>query len=226
MTATNGAQHSPARGSGARGVARFRGRFVSPGEGPVSAGNLANLITLVRIAMAPLVLWWLLVDGGQGGLWRWLAAGLFILAISTDGLDGALARRRNLVTNSGILLDPVADKALTGAAFVGLAVLTELPWWVVVVVLGREVAVTVFRLVVAKKRIIPASRGGKAKTLSQAIALGMWLTPLWVVVGDWVVVVNNALMTVAVALTVITGVDYFVRGLRSTRSDATPGDKR
>lgn len=223
MTATDGARQPPVRGSGARGVARFRGRFVSRGEGPVSAGNLANLITLIRIAMAPLVLWWLLADGGDWGLLRWFAAVLFVLAMSTDGLDGALARRRNLVTNSGILLDPVADKALTGAAFVGLALVAELPWWVVIVVLGREVAVTVFRLIVATKRIIPASRGGKAKTLSQALALGMWLTPWWVLVGEWVFILNNALMAVAVALTVLTGIDYFVRGLRTTRPDTTPG---
>ena len=142
-----------------------------------------------------------------------MAAGLFVLAISTDGIDGAIARRRNLITNSGILLDPVADKALTGAAFIGLSWLAELPWWVVIVVLGREVLITLFRMIMIPKRVIPASRGGKAKTLSQAIALGSWLTPLWVYWGDWVSVVNDWLMGLAVVLTVATGVDYLVRGL-------------
>ncbi|MDR9396959.1 CDP-diacylglycerol--glycerol-3-phosphate 3-phosphatidyltransferase [Pontimonas sp.] len=210
-------------GSGARGAARFRGRVLAGGDGPVSAGNLANIITVIRIGFAPLVLWWLLIDDGQWGLWRWLAAAVFVIAISTDGIDGALARRRNLVTSSGVLLDPVADKALTGAAFVGLALLAELPWWVVIVVLGRELGITVFRLLVAQNRIIPASRGGKAKTISQAVALGFWLAPTWLILGDWIFVVNDALMVVAVALTVITGLDYLIRALRGDRLTGPEG---
>ena len=196
-----------------QGAERFRGRVISGGDGPVSAGNLANIITVIRILIAPIVLWLMVLDAGELGLWRFVAAGLFILAISTDGIDGAIARRRNLITNSGILLDPVADKALTGAAFIGLAWLAELPWWVVIVVLGREVLITVFRMIMIPKRVIPASRGGKAKTLSQAIALASWLTPLWVYWGDWVSVVNDWLMGLAVVLTVVTGVDYLIRGL-------------
>jgi len=214
----------PETGSGAKGTARFRGRVVSSGEGPVSAGNLANIITVIRIGFAPLVLWWLLLDDGQWGVWRWVAAAVFVLAISSDGIDGALARRRNLVTSSGILLDPVADKALTGVAFVGLALLAELPWWVVIVVLGRELGITVFRLVVAKTRIIPASRGGKAKTVSQALALTSWLAPTWLFFGEWVFVFNDVLMTIAVVLTVATGLDYLIRALRGDRlTGADPG---
>lgn len=196
-----------------QGAERFRGRVISRGDGPVSAGNLANIITVIRILIAPIVLWLMVLDAGELGLWRFVAAGLFILAISTDGIDGAIARRRNLITNSGILLDPVADKALTGAAFIGLAWLAELPWLVVIVVLGREVLITVFRMIMIPKRVIPASRGGKAKTLSQAVALASWLTPLWVFWGGWVSVVNDWLMGLAVVLTVVTGVDYLVRGL-------------
>jgi len=193
----------------------FRGRVIAGGEGPVSAGNLANVITVLRIAMAPVVLWLLIVDDGEWGAWRIVAALLFLFAISTDGVDGALARRRNLITNAGIILDPVADKALTGAAFIGLALLSELPWWVVIVVLGREILITLFRLIMLPKRVIPASRGGKAKTLSQAIALGSWLTPTWLVLGEWVLVLNDYLMGIAVVLTVVTGVDYLVRGVRA-----------
>jgi CDP-diacylglycerol--glycerol-3-phosphate 3-phosphatidyltransferase len=196
----------------------FRGRVIAGGEGPVSAGNLANLITVLRIAIAPVVLWLLIVDAGEWGTWRIVAAALFILAISTDGVDGALARRRNLITNAGIILDPVADKALTGAAFIGLAVVAELPWWIVIVVLGREILITVFRLIMLPKRVIPASRGGKAKTLSQAIALGSWLTPTWLVLGEWVFVLNDWLMGLAVVLTVVTGIDYLIRGARAPRS--------
>jgi len=196
----------------------FRGRVIAGGEGPVSTGNLANVITVLRIAMAPVVLWLLIVDAGEGGAWRIVAALLFLFAISTDGVDGALARRRNLITNAGIILDPVADKALTGAAFIGLALLAELPWWVVIVVLGREILITLFRLIMLPKRVIPASRGGKAKTLSQAIALGSWLTPTWLVLGEWVLVLNYYLMGIAVVLTVVTGVDYLVRAVRAPRS--------
>jgi len=196
----------------------FRGRVIAGGEGPVSAGNLANLITVLRIAIAPVVLWLLIVDASEWGTWRIVAAALFILAISTDGVDGALARRRNLITNAGIILDPVADKALTGAAFIGLALVAELPWWIVIVVLGREILITVFRLIMLPKRVIPASRGGKVKTLSQAIALGSWLTPTWLVLGEWVFVLNDWLMGLAVVLTVVTGIDYLIRGARAPRS--------
>jgi CDP-diacylglycerol--glycerol-3-phosphate 3-phosphatidyltransferase len=196
----------------------FRGRVVAGGEGPVSAGNLANLITVLRIAVAPVVLWLMLFDAGEWGTWRIVAAALFLLAISTDGVDGALARRRNLITNAGIILDPVADKALTGAAFIGLALVAELPWWVVIVVLGREILITLFRLVMLPKRVIPASRGGKLKTVSQAVALGSWLTPTWLLLGEWVFVLNDYLMGIAVVLTVVTGVDYLIRGVRAPRS--------
>ncbi len=197
------------------GVRRFRGRVLSVGEGPVSEANIANLITVARILLAPVVLWLMLLDGGDWGVWRFVAAALFIVAISTDGVDGALARRRNLITRSGILLDPVADKALTGAAFIGLALLAELPWWVVLVVLGREILITVFRLIMLPKRVIPASRGGKAKTLSQAVTLGFWLTPSWLVLGEWIFTLNDVLMLITVVLTVATGLDYLVRGLRA-----------
>ncbi len=208
-----------------QGAERFRGRVISHGEGPVSAGNLANIITVIRILIAPIVVWLMVLDTGELGVWRFVAAGLFILAISTDGIDGAIARRRNLITNSGILLDPVADKALTGAAFIGLAVLAELPWWVVIVVLGREVLITVFRMIMIPKRVIPASRGGKAKTLSQAIALSSWLTPLWVYWGEWVSVANDWLMGLAVVLTVVTGLDYLVRAFLPQK-DSSGGASR
>ena len=213
------------RDDSARVVGAFRGRVISAGEGPVSAGNLANIITVTRIVAAPAVLALMLLDGGQWGPWRLAAAALFILAIATDGLDGALARRRNLITKSGILMDPVADKALTGAAFIGLALLSELPWWVVALVLGREILITVFRLVVLPRRVIPASRGGKAKTLAQAIALGFWLTPAWLVLGEWLFVVNDALMVIAVVLTVVSGIDYLVRGVRQPKDDGNAGER-
>ena len=192
----------------------FRGRVVRAGTSQVSNANIANLITVLRILLAPLFVWLVVFDAGEHGVWRWLAAALFIAAISTDGLDGALARKRNLVTNSGILLDPIADKVLIGGALVALALVSELPWWVVVVILVREIGITVFRFVALKDRVIPASRGGKLKTILQAVALSSWLVPTWVLLGDWVHTFNWVLMGAAIAITVSTGVDYLLKALR------------
>ena len=133
--------------------------------------QLPNAITIVRILCAPVFLWMLLADGGQDGPLRWWAAILFIVAIATDGIDGYLARKYEIVTDLGKLLDPIADKALTGCAFVGLSILGELPWWVTIVVLVREVGITVHRLVVASDHVVAAAWMGKLKTVAQAVAL-------------------------------------------------------
>src|SRR5690606_40552576 len=130
-----------------------------------STGNVANIVTVVRILLAPAFVWLLLADGHEFGLLRYLAAGLFILAIATDSVDGLLARRQNLVTDFGKLLDPIADKVLIGAALVTLSILGELWWWVTIVILVREFGITAFRLAVVRDRVIPASRGGKLKTI-------------------------------------------------------------
>lgn len=196
----------------------FRGRVVRHGETPASSGNLANIITAIRILLAPLFVVLLVLDGGEDGWLRLAAAALFILAIATDGVDGLLARRRNLVTDLGILLDPIADKLLTGAALVMLAVLAELPWWVVVVILVREWGITIFRFAMLRERVIPASRGGKLKTVLQAVAISFALVPLWQVFGEWIHIVNTTLMSVAVVLTVVTGLDYLVQAWRQNRA--------
>src|SRR5664279_2115133 len=143
----------------------MRGRVISSGDTPASNGNIANIITVARILLAPLFVWLLLLDAGEMGVVRYLAAGLFILAIVTDSLDGYLARDRNLVTNVGIILDPIADKVLIGGALVALSILGELPWWITALILVREFGITAFRFAVLSKRVIPASRGGKLKTI-------------------------------------------------------------
>lgn len=199
----------------------MRGRVVRAGESPASSGNLANIITVVRILLAPIFVVLLVLDGGADGPLRVAAALLFIVAIATDGVDGMLARRRNLVTDLGILLDPIADKLLTGAALVMLAVLAELPWWVVVVILVREWGITLFRFFMLRDRVIPASRGGKLKTVVQAVAISLALLPLWNLVGEWVHVVNTVLMSAAVVLTVVTGIDYLVQAWRQNRAAAS-----
>ena len=180
--------------------------------------NLPNLITIVRILLAPIFMWMLLADNGADGGLRWAAAGLFIVAIATDGIDGAIARKHNLVTDLGKLLDPIADKILTGGALVCLSILGELPWWVTIVILVREIGITVFRFVMLRDRVIPASRGGKLKTILQSVAISLALVPLWLVFGDWVHGVNTVAMTLAVILTVVTGVDYLAAAARDARA--------
>jgi CDP-diacylglycerol---glycerol-3-phosphate 3-phosphatidyltransferase len=194
-----------------------RGRVVARGDGPASDWNIANVVTIVRILLAPLFVWLLFADDHSGGPLRWLAAVLFVVAIVTDSVDGNLARSRNLVTNLGILLDPIADKVLTGAALVGLSLLGELPWWVTVLILVREVGITVFRFVVLSDRVVPPSRGGKLKTVLQAVAITAALLPLPHLLGGWVNAVNTVLMAAALVLTVVTGIDYLVQAYRRNR---------
>lgn len=180
--------------------------------------QLPNAITIVRILCAPVFVWLLLADGGSDGALRWCAGVLFIVAIATDGIDGYLARRYEIVTDLGKLLDPIADKVLTGAAFVVLSILGELPPWVVVLVLVRELGITVHRLVVATDHVVAAAWMGKLKTVAQAVALSLALLPLWTVVGEWIHVVNTVTMTIAVLLTVASGLDYVVTAIRSRTS--------
>lgn len=201
----------------------LRGRVLAAGEGQVSNGNIANLITVARIVLAPLFVWLVALDAGDHGVWRLVAGLVFIVAIATDGLDGAIARRRNLVTNSGILLDPIADKVLIIGALGALWWVGELPLWVVLIVVIRELGITVFRFIALRDRVIPASRGGKIKTVVQAVALSSWLVPSWVVVGSWVFVLNWALMGLAVAITLWTGLDYLWKGARAQRASGEAG---
>jgi CDP-diacylglycerol--glycerol-3-phosphate 3-phosphatidyltransferase len=150
----------------------------------------------------------LIVDAGDDGLFRWLAAGLFLVAILTDAVDGFLARDRNLVTDQGKLLDPIADKVLIGGALVGLSILGELPWWVTIVILVREVGITVWRLTLLRHHVIPAGILGKIKTWVQAIAIAFALVPFPSLFGEWMNVVNFVLMSAAVVLTLVSGVEY------------------
>lgn len=192
----------------------LRGRVVRAGDSPASNANIANIITVLRIFMAPAFFWLLLADAGQFDLMRYLAAGLFVFAIVTDSVDGILARRQNLITDFGKILDPIADKLLTGGALVCLSILGELAWWVTAVILVREIGITLYRMAVLRDRVIPASRGGKLKTVLQAVAITFFLTPLWVWLGDWVHWLNGALMTAAVLATLISGIDYLVKALK------------
>jgi len=231
----------------------LRGRFIAAGDTPVSVLCLPNVISLARILLIPVLVWLLVADalrevctasmppvcGGvvlwplaaQDGPLRWAAAIVFIVAIATDAFDGHLARSRNLGTDLGIFLDPVADKGITGAALIMLAVLGELPWWAVGLILLREVGITVYRAVALRDRVIPASRGGKLKTLVQAVAISYWLLPFaslvtWdssgtVTAGNLLLLTLEAihwvLLVLVVVITLWTGIDYLVQGSRAAK---------
>ncbi len=178
-----------------------------------SVANVANVLTGVRMAMVPVFLFALFVGDGHETRWRIIAFLIFAAAVITDRFDGALARSYGLITEFGKLADPIADKALIGAALIGLSLLGDLPWWVTVVILIREIGVTVLRFAVLRRGVIPASRGGKLKTLVQAVAIGLFILPLsgaWLT-GAWVI------MWAAIALTVVTGLDYVVSAVRNSR---------
>ena len=182
----------------------------------VSAWNVANGLTTVRILLIPVfVLTLFHGDGHQPG-WRVLATVVFAIASITDRFDGEIARRRGIVTEFGKLADPIADKALVGAALIGLSILGDLPWWITVVMLGREAGVTVLRFWVIRHGVIPASRGGKVKTMLQTVAIGLYLLPL----SGWLHVVAEIVMLAAVVLALITGIDYVGRALKLRRAQA------
>lgn len=181
---------------------------------PVPAGlvNIANVLTMVRILLVPVFGWFLLAHPHHTGF-RLAAVVVFAVASFTDRLDGQLARERGLVTEFGTMADPLADKALMGMALIGLSWLDELPWWVTVVILARELGITLLRFWVIRHGVIPASRGGKAKTMAQAVAIGLYLLPL----PDGIHWIAQVVMAVALVLTVVTGVDYVLSAMRRAR---------
>lgn len=199
------------------------GEMSTVGEaGRVSAWNLPNVLTSVRILMVPFFAWALWVGGTWGAdssVARWLAVALFVAAMYTDKLDGDIARARGLVTDFGKIADPIADKLLTGAALVLASLLGELWWWVTVVILVREWGITVMRFVVIRYGVMPAGRGGKLKTVLQAVGIGLLLMPLGPVVGDWWPWAGWAVIGAATVVTVLTGLEY-VRDAWALRRDA------
>jgi CDP-diacylglycerol--glycerol-3-phosphate 3-phosphatidyltransferase len=178
--------------------------------------NLPNSLTVLRLAIVPLFAYLLLADAGLGDAARYWATLAFAVAIITDRYDGMIARRTNQVTEFGKLADPIADKALTGTALIGLSILGLLPWWVTVAILVREVGVTLLRFWVIRDGVIASSRGGKLKTVVQALAIGLYILPvtgLLATVRWWV-------MAAALVLTLATGVDYVYRALTLRRTSA------
>ena len=195
----------------------------APPAGAPPTLNIANVLTVVRLILVPVFLAALFVDHGRSVDWRLVAFGVFAVAAFTDRLDGELARRRGLVTAFGTVADPIADKALIGSALIGLSVLGLVPWWVTIVMMGREIAITLLRFAVLRHGIIPASRGGKAKTLLQSLAIGFYLVPLPELIGAETAVawLRGTLLAAALLLAVVTGVDYVLRAMRLRASTST-----
>ncbi|MER6299563.1 CDP-diacylglycerol--glycerol-3-phosphate 3-phosphatidyltransferase [Kitasatospora sp. NPDC001539] len=175
--------------------------------------NIANVLTMVRVLLVPVFVALLFADGGHNPKWRAVAWAAFAIAMITDLFDGELARRKGLVTDFGKIADPIADKAIMGSALIGLSLLGDLPWWVTVVILARELGITLMRFWVIRYGVIPASRGGKLKTLTQGTAVGMYVLPL----TDWLATGRAVLMGLAVLLTVGTALDYVGQAVRLRR---------
>jgi CDP-diacylglycerol---glycerol-3-phosphate 3-phosphatidyltransferase len=177
--------------------------------------NLPNVLTGLRIVLVPVFAYALLHDGGDSVAWRCVAAAVFAGAMITDKIDGDIARARGLVTNFGKIADPIADKALTGMAFVGLAIVGDIWWWVTVLVLLREWSVTLLRLSILRRVVVPAAQSGKVKTTLQAVALTGLSLPLRQVdggihdIGTVLFYVNQAVLAVAVAMTLWSGYEFF-----------------
>jgi len=203
----------PAQPAPSRPAQPAPSRPALPGPGLV---NAANALTVLRLVLVPVFVACLLA-GGTG--WRVAAFVVFGVASVTDLLDGRLARSRGLITDFGKIADPIADKALTGAALVTLSALGELAWWVTVAILAREISVTLLRFWVIRRGVIAASRGGKLKTLLQVVAIALYVLPLPAALD----VVKEAVMAAAVVVTVVTGIDYGVRAVRLHRRPPPAG---
>ncbi|HQR79400.1 MAG TPA: CDP-diacylglycerol--glycerol-3-phosphate 3-phosphatidyltransferase [Actinomycetota bacterium] len=186
---------------------------------PSQLWNLPNALTMLRLLLVPVFGYLLAVDTATS---RWAAAVVFVLASLTDLADGAIARSRNLVTTFGKVADPIADKTLTGVALLGLSILGELPWWVTIVILGREIGITLARFFVIRHGVIPASRGGKAKTVTQMLAIFLYLIPA----TGWLADLRWPAMLLAVALTILTGIDYIVRVVHLRRNSERTAMKK
>ncbi|MBW8700428.1 putative CDP-diacylglycerol--glycerol-3-phosphate 3-phosphatidyl-transferase 2 [Streptomyces sp. MBT84] len=180
------------------------GKLTAAAVNQASVWNVANLLTMLRLLLVPGFVALMLAEGGYDPAWRSLAWAAFAIAMITDLFDGHLARTYNLVTDFGKIADPIADKAIMGAALICLSGLGDLPWWVTVVILGRELGITLLRFLVIRYGVIPASRGGKLKTLTQGVAVGMYVLAL----TGWLATLRYWVMAAAIVLTVVTGLDY------------------
>ena len=183
--------------------------YVGDVEHDVPNLNIANVLTFVRLLLVPIFAF-LLPDSLADTTTRWVVTAIFVVGVITDLVDGYLARRLQLITTVGKIADPIADKLLIGTALIALSLEGSLSWWFTVLILTREIGITLLRFKVINRGVIPASRGGKAKTISQMVAIIALLAPL----TGWVDVVAVIAIWVALILTIVTGIDYVVRAYR------------
>jgi len=181
----------------------------------VSSINVPNFLTTIRLLVVPILAWLLFQENSNTNSSRTIAGVLFIVAALTDIADGTIARKWNLITNFGKIFDPIADKALIGTALIGLSSMGLLDWWFTWVILAREIFVTLLRFWVIKQGVIPASRGGKLKTIMQIVAISFYLLPL----PSSVSLLAEILMYVAVILTLATAVDYIMKAIMTNRNE-------
>lgn len=177
--------------------------------------NLPNALTTLRIVMVPFFGWALLHDNGDSVTWRVVAFALFAAAMVTDKVDGDIARARGIVTDFGKIADPIADKAITGMAFIGLAIVGDIWWWVTILVLVREWSITLLRLSIMKNVVMAAAQSGKVKTALQGLALGLLCLPLRQVdgsldlPGEILFYLSQVLLAGAVAMTAWSGYEFY-----------------
>ncbi|WP_017579552.1 CDP-diacylglycerol--glycerol-3-phosphate 3-phosphatidyltransferase [Nocardiopsis valliformis] len=178
--------------------------------------NIANILTMSRLVMVPVFVWFMFLTGLG---WELAAFSVFVIAAITDRVDGELARRHNLVTDFGKIADPIADKALTGAALIVLSVQGELWWWVTIAILLREWGITLLRIAVLRYGVMPASSGGKLKTVLQIVAISIYLFPLYLLPFTGVFVwIAHGVMAAALAVTLWTGLTYVIDAVRLVRA--------
>lgn len=163
-----------------------------------------NTLTVTRILLIPVGVYTLFYQSGDNPTFQIISWCIYFLLGLTDIADGKWARQANRITSFGTFLDPVADKALIGSAMISLSILGRFPWWITFVILFREIGITIFRLLVIRGGVIPASKGGKLKTAMQGFGVGFFMLPLPLSL-DWF---KNSFIAVALVLTIATGIQY------------------
>lgn len=172
--------------------------------------NLPNALTIFRILALPFCAWALFQKDGEDPTWQIIAWTMFFVVGMTDVLDGRIARKRNQISNFGIILDPIADKAFIATALIGLSILGKMPWWVTLLILVREIGVTILRFAVIKREVISANRGGKLKSLLQNFSVGFYILPL----PESLHLPRDILLGIAIVLTIWTGLEYFRKAMK------------
>ena len=172
-----------------------------------------NFITIMRLVFVPVGAYTLFKNGGDDTTWQYISWVVFFTLGMSDVLDGKLARSRNTITEFGKFLDPVADKVMIGTAMISLSILGRMPWWMTIVILAREIAITIFRLSVIKRGVIPANKGGKIKAMMQGFGVGFYILPL----SSSLYWFRDGFMYIAIVLTVVTGA-YYVKSAFTKRA--------